>query len=273
MPFRNPLYLDADLLANLADYYGIGAPDELNVTRRSLEEGSRGGGIDKVVVAKGERSHAEEVTESYSVSTRPVRVLNDLLDHIESTGDIVDLDADPEAAVSNNALVLLRGQLSPSAANEVGGIMARFMPLLMTSFSKGQTDFEPSEAEIAAAFMTESSLDTPQLFDIAEDSPLEGRRSLLVIEPLGLRGTSTFEDLEGDQTVVAHVDRMVRPRQVFSLDKFVLPGLPRAIRRLVGRNELASLLEGFDELVGRKIDADELTLHGPALLLKPLAIF
>jgi hypothetical protein len=273
MPFRNPLYLDADLLANLADYYGIGTPEEMNVTRRSSKEGSRGGGINKVVVATGERSHAEEVTESYSVLTRPVRILNDLLDHIESTGDIVDLDADPEAPVSNSAVVLLRGDLSPSAANEVGGVMARLMPLLMTSFSKGQTDFEPSQAEIAAAFMTESAPDTPQLFDIAEDSPVEGRRSLLVVEPQGLRGTSTFDDLEGDQTVVAHVDRIVRPRNEFSLDKYVLPGLPRAVRRLVGRKELASMLDGFDELVGRKIDPDELTLRGPALLLKPLAIF
>jgi hypothetical protein len=33
------------LLANLADYFGIALPEEKNVTRRSLEEGTQSGGL------------------------------------------------------------------------------------------------------------------------------------------------------------------------------------------------------------------------------------
>lgn len=273
MPFRNPLYLDTELLSNLADYHGIALPEEMNVTRRSLEQGSKGAGIDKIILAKGEKSREQEVTESYSISTRPVRLMNDLIDYIESSGDLVDLDIEPKSAVASNAVVLVRGDLAPAAANEIGEIMARFLPMLMAMLSEGQTEFEPTQAELAEAFMTESVRDTPQLFDIVEDLAVHGRRSLLVIDPSGLRGTAALDDLEGEQTVVAHVDRIVRPSQEFSLDRYVLPGLPRALRRTIGPKELAHMVDGLDDLVGRKIEPSELTLQGPALLLKPLAIF
>jgi hypothetical protein len=273
MPFRNPLYLDTELLANLSDYFGIALPEEKNVTRRSLEAGTKGGGVDKVVVLKGEASHAEEVTETYSVSTRPVRLMNDLIDHVEASEELVDLDADPEATVVNGAVVLVRGDMAPSAANDIGGIMARFLPLLMSMVSQGATEFEPTQAELAQAFMTEPAGDTPQLFDISEENPVEGRRILLIVDPIGLRGSATLDDLEGDQTVVAHVDRIVRPRQDLSLDKYLLPGLPRALRRALGHEQIAGMVSGLDAVVGRKIEPGELTLQGPALLLKPLAVF
>lgn len=273
MPFRNPLYLDLELLSNLADYFGIALPEEMNVTRRSLEQGSRGAGIDKVVVAKGEKLQAEEVTESYSLSTRPVRLMNDLIDHIEGTGDIVDLDVDPEATVVSGAVVLIRGDLAPSAANEVGGIMARFLPMLLAMFARGDTEFEPSEAELAAAFLTEPAEVSTQLFDISEDSVVQGRRNLLIADPRGLRGTATLDDLEGEQTIVAHVDRIVRPQQELTLDKYLLPGLPRTLRRVIGRDELVGMVKGFEDVIGREIEPHELSLKGPALLLKPLAIF
>jgi hypothetical protein len=273
VPFRNPLYLDLELLANLSDYYGISLPEEKNVTRRTLEGGARSGGVDKGLVAKGEKSHAEEITETYSVSTRPVRLMNDLIDHIEGSSELVDLDADPEAAVTNGAVIQVTGDLTPSAANEVGGILARFLPLLMAQVSQGATDFEPSQAELVQAFMANGDAQHPHLFDIAEDSPVEGRSSVLVLDPAALRGSATMDDLEGEQTVVAHVDRIVRPRQELSLDKYVMPGLPRIVRRSLGKTGLMDMLSGLDKVIGREVGPDDLTIQGPALLLKPLAVF
>jgi hypothetical protein len=272
VPFRNPLYLDLELLANLSDYYGISLPEEKNVTRRTLDEGGRTAGIEKGIVAKGEKSRAEEITETYSVSTRPVRLMNDLIDHIEGS-EMVDLDAEPEAAVTNGAVVQVTGDLTPSAANEVGGILARFMPLLMAQVSRGNTDFQPSQAELMQAFMADGDAQHPQLFDIAEESPLEGRSSVLVLDPTGLRGSATLDDLEGEQTVVAHVDRIVRPQQELSLDKYLLPGLPRVVRRSLGKKGLVDMLSGLDQVIGREVGADDLTIRGPALLLRPLAVF
>lgn len=261
------------MLSNLADYFGVALPEEMNVTRRTLEEGTRGAGLDKVIVAKGEKLHAQEVTETYSVSTRPVRLMNDLIDHIEASSELVDLDVDPEATVTSGAVVQVRADLAPAAANEIGGVMARFLPLLMAQASQGATDFKPSQAEIAHAFMAESDAQHPQLFDLAEESPVEGRRSMLIIDPAGLRGSATLDDLEGEHTIVAHLDRIVRYRQELSLDKYLMPGLPRVMRRAIGSKGIRGMVSGLDKVVGRKVEPDELTLRGPALLLKPLALF
>lgn len=94
-----------------------------------------------------------------------------------------------------------------------------------------------------------------------------------MLDPAGLRGSSTMDDLEGEQTVVAHVDRIVRPRQELSLDKYLMPGLPRVVRRSLGKKGLLEMLSGLDKVIGRPVGADDLTIHGPALLLKPLAVF
>lgn len=273
MPFRNPTYLDSELLANLADYFGIALPEETNVTRRSLQEGGKGAGVSNVIMAKAESSHAEEVTETYSVSTRPVRLLNDLIDHVERTSELVDLDADPDSSIGNGALVQISGDLIPAAANEIGVIMARFLPLLMAQVGAGGAEFNPSEGEIAQAFMAESDSSHPQLFELEPETPVEGRRCLVIIDPAYLHGSAEVDDLEGEQTIVAHVDRLVRPRTELSLEKYLLPGLPRTIRRALGRKALVEMVTGLDDVIGRKIDPAELNVTGPALMLRPLALF
>jgi hypothetical protein len=271
MPFRNPVYLDSELLSNLADYFGIALPVETNVIRRSLQEGGKGIGVNKVVQANAENSHAEEVTETFSVSTRPVRLMNDLIDHVESTSDVIDLDADPQATLGNRALVQISGDLIPAAANEIGTIMSRFLPLLISQVSAGATEFNPSPTELMGIFMADSDQVSAQLFEFEPSEPVEGRRCLVIIDPKMLHGSATLEDLEGEQTLVAHVDKMVRPGAELSLEKYLLPGLPRAVRRAMGPDTLMGMVSGLDDVIGRKIDPNELIVTGPALILRPLA--
>lgn len=75
---------------------------------------------------------------------------------------------------------------------------------------------------------------------------VEGRRCMVIIDPTNLHGSATLDDLEGEQTVVAHVDRLVRPRSEVSLDKYLLPGLPRTLRRAMGRSGLTESFDGLD---------------------------
>lgn len=159
MAFRNPTYLDTELLSNLADYFGVDLPDETSVTRRSVEEGSKGAGVNKIVTAKAESSRAQELTEIYSVTTRPVRLMNDLIDEVESSSALTDLDGEPEAAVARNALVQISGEMALSPVNEIGSIMARVLPMLVAQFSEGATDFNPSNAEIAEVLTAEPEAD------------------------------------------------------------------------------------------------------------------
>lgn len=273
MPFRNPIYLDTDLLSNLADYFGVDLPEEKSVTRRATTGSGRGAGVDKVVTAKLESSKAEEVTETFSVSTRPVRLMNDLVDSMAHQQDLIDLDDDPEAALANGSIVQVTGVLQAAAANEVGAIMGRFLPLLVTQAAAGATEFEPTDAELAKLLLADSTESGPQLFDFDPDAPVEGRRCLVFLDPAYLYGSATLEDLEAEQTLVAHVDRLVKPDSEVNLDRYLMPGLPRAVRRAMGRDGLGEMVSGLDKVLGREIDPDELTVNGPALMLKPLAVF
>lgn len=275
VPFRNPIYLDGDLLSNLADYFGVSAPDETQVTSRATTGAEKGAGIDKVLTAKVGATKSHELTESYSLTMRPVRLMNDLVDLMTERSELVDLDADPEATVVAGSVVQISGTLQLAATNEVGSIMSRFLPLLMAQATAGKTEFEPpTQAEIARLLLAPADDESgPQLFELEPETPLEGRRHLAIVDAACLRGTASTDDIEGDFTLVAHVDRLVRPRIELSLNQYLLPGLPRTVRRALGRTDLTEMVTGLGPVLGRDIAASDLQVVGPALMLKPLAIF
>lgn len=273
MAFRNPSYLNADLLSNFADYLGLDAREAAAVTRRTLSGGGKGIGVDKVLTARAESSREEELTETYSMPLRPVRLLNALLDSPEAMDELVDLDQEPDAAVSTRSMVQVTGEVIPSPANAVGAIMARLMPLMMSQFSAGQDVPQPSDAQLLDAFAGEAQSDAPQLFELFIDERDDEGRWFVMLEPGHLHGSATFEDVEGEVSLTAHVERVVAAKSKFSLERFFLPGISRPIRRAMGKNGLAHMLESMDEIVGQKIDADALTVHGPAVMLRPLAVY
>jgi len=80
--FRNPLLLDVELLRSPADYAGVEIGGAAQVTRRTLAERRGRAGINKGLDVGGERGATEEITESYSEELRPVRALNDVIDHL-----------------------------------------------------------------------------------------------------------------------------------------------------------------------------------------------
>ncbi len=67
----------------LADYYGADVPDEKRVTRRATSGAGKGAGLDKVIRANIDKSRSGAVTESYSVTAWPVRLMNDLVDRLD----------------------------------------------------------------------------------------------------------------------------------------------------------------------------------------------
>lgn len=275
MPFRNPIYLDTDLLSNLADYFGVTAPGQTQVTSRATTGSEKGAGVDKMLTAKVGATKSHEVTESYSVTMRPVRLMNDLVDLMTERSELVDLDADPEATVVGGSVVQISGTLQLAAANEVGSIMARFLPLLIAQATAGKTEFEPpTQAEIAKLLLAPTDEESgPQLFNLEPETPFEGRRHLAIVDTGCLRGAASTDDIEGDYTLVAHVDRLVRPRVELSLNQYLLPGVPRTVRRALGRADLTEMVTGLGPVLGRQIAPSDLLVLGPALMLKPLAIF
>ena len=271
MPFRNPVYLDTELLSNLADYFDISVPGKMDVTRRRAETGQRAVGVDKIVTARADKQNESEITETYSVTARPVRIFNDLVDQLEQNEDLADLRREPDASLSPRSLLAVEGELVSSLVNEVGAITARFFPILMQQMASGAQDFNPSTADVASVFMTDSMQSTPQLYEVLTDQQ-DLPKFVVIIDPRFVM-TDSMDDFESDFDIVGSVDRVVAERSSVSLERYILPGLPRATRRALGKNKIAEMVAGLENLVGRSVSSDDLELKGPAVLIRPLAIF
>lgn len=271
MAFRNPVYLDFDLLRNLADYYGVVLPAEGEVVRRMVEE--RGGtlGVNKVVEAKRDTGSTEEVTETFTSQVRPVRALNDVIDHLLTAGDVADLTQEADAALVVRSPLQAEGDLVLSPATEMGSLVSRFLPVLIAQAAKGSQDFEMSDADAAQVLFTPQPAAHTHVYELLLDEREE--RFIVLVDPGHVYGSATVDDLDGELTVFGIVDRVLPPGASFSLEKHFLPGLNRTLRRALSGDQLVKMLEGFGEIAGEKIDAASLSIHGPAAVISPLAVY
>ncbi|MDQ1684611.1 MAG: hypothetical protein QOC82_1348 [Frankiaceae bacterium] len=271
MAFRNPVYLDLDLLRNLADYYGVALPTEGEVVRRVVEE--RGGslGVNRVVEAKRESGSTEEVTETFTSQVRPVRALNDVIDHLLQTGDVADLTAVPDAALLARAPLQVEGDFVVSPATEMGSLVGRFLPLLIAQAAQGAKDFEMSDADAAQVLFAPPPAAHTHIYELVLERRVE--RLVVLVDPGHMYGSATVDDLDGELTLFGIVDRLLPEATSFSLERYFLPGLNRTLRRALSGDQLVKMLEGFGAMTGEKVDAASLSIQGPAAVVSPLAVY
>lgn len=273
MPFRNPVYLNMQVLHNLADYVGMEVVSDAQVTRRTMDESSRRAGMRKVVEVGGERAATEERTEVFAQPVRPIRLLNDIVDKMIQQEDIVDLTATPGTAFGQRDVVQVDAELTASPITEVGALFAPLMPLLLSAATTGQNieNLDPATVGVAIFGGTGTPADFTHVFEMTSDVP--DTSLLALLDPANLFGDAVMEDAEGHRTVVGLVDRVVMSGESFSLERYLLPGLNRTLRRAVGSDGIDKLLRDFGEKVGRELSVDSITVAGPAALMTPIAIF
>jgi hypothetical protein len=224
-----------------------------------------------VVKAERESGRTEEVIETFSRAVRPVRFLNDTIDQLLGAGEIIDLLSDPEAQFVHRAVIQLEGELEPSPATELGSLMSRFMPLLVAQAAAGQTDYQPTDADVAQVLFAPAPTDHPHVYSV------DGIRSdveiIAILDPANVHGGATMDDLEGEMTVFGMIDRLLAEDRTLSLEKYLLPGLNRTMRRAMGETSVPELLGSLSDLPGYEIAADDLNVQGPAVLIKAIAIY
>lgn len=272
MGFRNPRYLDVPLLTNLADYYGVEVPVTAQVVRRTLADKGRGAKVKTVIEAHLESGKQEELTETFATELRPVRLMNDVIDHLLSEGLLDDLVENPDAQLTGGAPVQLQGELIVSPVTEIGSLMARFMPLLIAQVGQGQSDFELDQAAAVQLLMGPQPESFPQVYDL-DISQVEGRRFVVVADPKHLVGDVEVEDLESEVTLLGTVERLLSATTSMSLDRYLLPGMNRAMRKAFAKSSIEDLLQSFNDLPGQGVDVNSLTIHGPGAVIKPVAIY
>lgn len=261
--FRNPKYLDVSLLQNLADYNGIDLAVDSQVTRSEHEESPSEAPTDGPAANTGRIE-----TRTFSTPFRPVRAFNDVVDAMLRDGTAKHVSV--SASVEPRQVIEIEGDLGVSPATEVGALMERFLPLMLRHAAESGPR-RPSDREIAQAFMAEGTA-TPQLYEInGDDLPV---KFVTVLDPSHLFRSTSMEDLEGDVSIFGLVDRVVREGAEVSLERHVLPGLNRTIRRALGSaGSIENLLEGSEQVLGRRIDPESVKLRGPAAFLTTVAVY
>lgn len=181
----------------------------------------------------------------------------------ESQHEIVDLDTEPDSQLPQRSIVQVTGQLSLSRASEVPLIR----PLLPMFLSRTQTESgsdEISDAE-AAELMFGAEARHPVVLNI--DSSADYALAAILSTDSIVPG-NTFDDLEDDLTVFGTIEKVLPEGRAAPLDRYVLPGLNRALRRAIG--DLSELLA---TMPGEPITPSDLLVEGPGALIRPIAIF
>jgi len=274
MAFRNPLYLNYELLSNLADYYEIELPAEAQVTRKNVAERTNRAGVSKVVDVGGERVATEEVTEVFNRQARPVRAMNDVVDGLIQDGGLVDLAGHPSLPVGQRDVVQLEGELALSPATEIGAVMAVMIPKIMMVVGTPGLDEEAIKTEAAREIILGggAGAGVPHIFSM--DTEVPDTRVVVVADPAYLFGSTKIDDLDGEHTVLATVDQLVGVDRRYSLERHLLPGVNRSVRRAIqARGGVSSMIASSSGLLGRNLDPEELQVNGPALVLTTVAIY
>jgi hypothetical protein len=265
MAFRNPVYLDQDLLIPLANYYGISVMREVTLTERRTGGSDVGAGVGvSVFSAKASRVRSTEITESEVISDHPVSALNHLADELAAQGD---LRTEFESGVSKGDTVELDLNWELSPLNEVGGILSAMIQYAV------QNPSSMAASETPLALVAELMSGSPSGPAVLEADHVDLGRTLVLFDRDYLRVENALDRIEGGATVLGQVEKVVGDGGFYSLEPLLTPGLNRAVRRSLPTHAMDELLEKMEPLLGRPMSTGDLQVDGPAVLIRAVAIY
>ncbi|MGI9018930.1 MAG: DUF6414 family protein [Euzebya sp.] len=256
-----PKYLDTQLAESILDASGIDLPSSTQVETVTTRARSGSGklGLPALTAERGGESTSER-KESYVRATPPSKLLEGALGELRGIDQLIDLAADPGYTVPRRGIVEVSGDIIASEISDVSELMQSFSTLL----ASGTLDLGDVPPEFLA-MLAGPGASAPILLTMESD-----RHSFLVKGfSSNLVGDTTVDDLEGDLTMLAYVENVLSGDQAHPLDRYVLPGMSRAMRRKIGREQLLALLDGVLQ-DGTSVDLD---YHGPGIVVRAVSIY
>lgn len=264
-----PRYLDIELVGAILDSLGVQAPEARSV--RETTTRSRGGqvGISKGVSVGADRRRATEREESFSEQESPVRKLRLAIESLQANDELVQLDSPPLPPLHPRVVVEIRGEVTMSVSLEIAPLLGAMIEAV---FSGDIDDFNTIRPEQFVTMFAGAPVETPIPVILRPEGDVAP--FVLVLKPTCLYGTQSFEDVEGEMTVLGLVERILGPGESLSLDRWLLPGLPRTFRRMLSKGpELADMLSQIVNAIGQDLDPSDLRFDGPGVVLAPVAIY
>lgn len=256
-----PRYLDTDLARTILQGFGVDAPDTINVETTTDSQTSKGVGLDTPIV-RGDRrrANAAQRKETFQRAVTPSQLLELMLRELRDQGQLVDLVTNPMAAITKRSVIEIDGDITSSAISDVLELMKSFAPL-MENGVLDPGDMPPEALDL----MIGKSDRAPLILNMKGELQsllLKGERTNLV-------GSNEVDDLEDALTVLGYVEKVIEADRKCPLDRFVLPGMNRAMRRTFGRETLLDLIETSTD----DERPPELDYTGPGIVVTPIAIY
>ena len=271
MKFRSPIYLNLNALADVADAYDLDTREVVEVRERNARSRALGGGLGAGPARiEGDRGSEAETEETYSRKRSAISLLDQVLERAHQDGDVV---VDATTGVSRNSLVEFEGHLRSSSATEFVEVIRMMLPM-MPSLVSAQTG-PPEQAAMMQQVLNEiANEDNPSLWEVDHEMP-ELPRVLVKMSRQHLWRDQTMDDLDGEHTVLALVDQIVPESGEFSLERHLLPGTNRALRRVMSGSAMEGMLQSVMKLPGANPTgvAPSLRVPGPLYVVNTIAVY
>lgn len=256
-----PLYVDTGLVHDILDGLGVERPESVHIetVRTAGKSGGAKAGVSGIGV-QGDRESSTERRETFTKESRPSRLLEVAIEGLRESDQLIDLTLEPNTAIARRSIIEVTGEVEVSEISDVPSLMKSFAPFLESELA--DTDEVPLEF---LQLMTGAAESGPLILHVETDAV-----------PLLLRGDTRWlldgkevEDVEGELTVLAYVERVLSPEHRVALDRYVMPGMNRAMRRQIGREGIVDLLSKVSESHSEGL----LDFVGPGLVARPVAVY
>ena len=281
MGLRNPLYLDAETLASLAEYYDVGVERmrEVVETQRRTRAGSGklGWGMAE---AEGSLGRDVETQLSYSIEPNQKTVVSKTIDGLlQTTGALVPFDDAHARQVDD--LMELSGNLVMTPTSLVGKMLYLFREYLgqeSTDMNALMQGHPLSQAEvlplIQEGYFSGALPPIPILTELR--SPEFPVRVFVSLAHSGFIDSAEASHIEGEHRVLGQVAHLVDggSEGYLSAEKWLLHGWDYMMRRLL----MASLDKTVSDMIDRleiTLDAEDVQeyISGPAIVLNAVAVY
>lgn len=270
--YRNPVYLDREILTPIANQWGIEVDTEIEVTARDLTD-KKGGfngnaslpGVGSVGLDLGGGTEAE-ISQTRVVKAHPGAALNALVNDLRSGGSLITKLENE--TVTKSSLVEIEGDWEVSPVTDTGAMIGALIQLML----KNPQAIESREVppEIAASFASPQTISNRKIVLRKINESEDDTKVIALLDSGLLVGNNSEDDLEDDKTILGLVETFKPEGGSYSLERFFSGGMGRALRRQM---KTEKMYETLGTMHGENFSEEDLKVPGPVVVLKVVAVY
>jgi hypothetical protein len=272
--FKQFVILDSDSVVSALSAIDGGQIDEI-LTRSAEEKSGSLGAEANVKVAKGggKRAKTRKVEEEIRIARTRHATAAKLLEalHQREAIGVVDGELDLEIAeqISNGMVLEFRADLRLHPLHQADQMLRSFLDVAPKLDQKDAVKELRSILDVWGVISGTGRDNAPLLLE-PYTSEMQNPRLLLPVPKSDLE--VGVDDVLGEVTVIAQVEQILEEGETHQVIRVLRGGPPTQMERGVIDEMLPALFSGLSE-IGIEIGEDDINIHGPALVLRPICAY